>query len=459
MSQPYQVYADIEGNLNVMDGIVIDRLTGAIFRTGQGVAFGHGAAAREYLAAAPAASSADADFVGGSTRNLLGSGLATAAGFWRAERPGEWRLGGLLLVVTGPSAATISDATNVVAILSTGGTAPVGNYPSTTYGAATYNATAAFTVALAEEQGAPGPLPPDAEVSISEGTAMGGVFEAVDTVNYVSVANADWTILVLATGEARMFYQATRVATRVAGSPYDPDGTYVAEASAYFYNPQEPEQEPLADLPETNPFGILTLTYSWPATPDLDNTTRFLGESVGYGTGFAGTYLTHSGDDTDPAGSEVVTVDLAQAWADGEIETEADIVCFADWFPPRGGSGPATLDISYSLGGTLSLTIHPGSTATPATTFVRAIRVTAAGAIQTPTAVWYAEVRRIARPPREGVVYIELTETAGLLTSVAGPFLATTMPASGSGVFRFPLAISDGAGGIEQVFSGTLVWG
>lgn len=459
MRLPYQVYADIEGNLNVMDGLVIDRLTGGIFRTGQGVVFGHDAPDRGYNSVAAATSSGDADFVGGSTRNLVGSGLAAAAGFYRAERPDEWRLGEFLLVVTGPSAATISDGTDVVAILSSGGAAPVGSYLATSYGEATYNASATFTLTLAAEQGAPGPLPPDAEVFISDGTAMGGLFEAVDTANYVSAVDPDWTLLVLATGEARMFYQATLVATRADGSPYDPDGTYVAEPSAYFYNPVEPEQEDLEELAAVNPFGILTLTYSWPATPDLDNTTTFLGETVGYPGPYSATYMTHSGDDTSAAGSEVVTIDLAAAWTAGDIETEADIECAADWYPISGGSGPATLDISYSLGGTLSLTIHPGSTATPATTFVRAIRVTAAGGIETPTGVWYAEVRRIARPPREGVVYIELTETASVLTSVAGPFLATAMPASSGGVFRFPLALSDGAGGLEQVFTGTLVWG
>lgn len=129
-------------------------------------------------------------------------------------------------------------------------------------------------------------------------------------------------------------------------------------------------------------FGLVTITYSWPSLPDLDTRTGFLGDVVGFGYGYSprsGQYMKWSGDNQGVAGDEVVIIDLATAWHDGLITTHADISCGADWYPPRGGKGPATMKVVHSIGGTTKILfdgpIYPGSTATPATTVVYRLRV------------------------------------------------------------------------------------
>ena len=128
-------------------------------------------------------------------------------------------------------------------------------------------------------------------------------------------------------------------------------------------------------------FGLVTITYSWPSLPDLDTRTEFLGNVVGYGYQRGGRYTTWSGDDQEIAGDEVVVIDLAAAWRDGLITTHADISCGADWYPPRGGKGPAMMKVVHSIGSTTKTLfngpIYPGSTATPATTVVYQLRITA----------------------------------------------------------------------------------
>lgn len=463
MRAQFQTYADLEGNLHVVDGIVIDAGTGALFRLNADTEFGVDAPGEVYREIGRVAEVTGAEFIGGSGRNLIcsGGGAGLPNGFFRPEIADAWRNGGFYLEVTGASAATISDGTDVVAVLTTGGTAPVGNYDSTTYGHYTYAASVPFVLAIAAEAGGPGAVP-DATVEIHAGSAIGGDYTAVDAANYVSTVDADWTIALQASGDGWLKYQAATVAIRTGGTRFDPAGYYEAVEAAYFYNPVELDDDEALDLEDVNPFGILTITYSWPATPDLDNTTEFLGATVGYVFGDAGPYyapyMTHDGDDTSASGSEVVTIDLAAAWTAGDIETVADILCKADWYPPSGGSGPATLDISYSLGGSLSLTIDPGLTASPATTFVRAIRVMADGTISSLDDAWAATVRRIPQPTRPGTVYIAITEASGAVTAATGPHFATTMPASGSGVFNIPIALSDGAGLVEQLVTGAIIW-
>lgn len=459
MRPQFSVYSDLEGNLHVVDGVVIDAATGAIFRLSADTEFGVDVPGDSYREIGRVAELTGAEFSGGSGRNLLcsGGGAGLPNGFFRPEIADAWRNGGFYLEVTGPSAATISDATDVVAVLTTGGTAPVGNYDSTTYGHDTYAASVPFVLAIAAEDGGPGAVP-DASVEIHAGTAVGGDFTPVDASNYVSAVDPDWTIALQASGDGWLKHLSDTVAIRTGGTAFDPAGYYEAVEAAYFYHPVVPDDDEALDLAEVNPFGILTITYAWPATPDLDNTTTFLGETVGYPGPYSGTYMTHSGDDTSAAGSEVVTIDLGAAWIAGDIETVADVLCAADWYPPSGGSGPATLDISYSLGGSLSLTINPGVSATPATTFVRAIRVLADGSLSSPDDAWAATVRRIPQPTREGVVYVSITEAAGAVTAATGPHFATAMPASGSGVFNIPIALSDGAGLVEQIVTGAIIW-
>ncbi len=464
MRLPYQVYADLDGNLSVMDGVVIVGRTGAIFHTAGAGNFFHDAPDLDYSVLTKVVGKGSALFGGGSGRNLvLAGGPNVLCGFFRPQVVDHFSNGPFLLVVTGPSAATISDGTAAVAELTTGGTAPVGNYLATSYGETTYNSDSAFTLTASAEEGGPGAVP-NAGIEIFGGTAQGGIYTAVDAANYVSAVDSNWTLFIDPSGEARLKYLTEVIAVRAAGLNYDPAGLYASTTAGERYRAAAQAMPGATDVPDTNPFGILTLVCSWPATPDLDIGVEFLGDIAGFGHsspstgGSVGPFMMWSGDDTTPGGSETVVIDLAAAWDAGAIETFADVMARADWYPPNGGTGPATLAITYSLpGADTTVSIYPASV-TPATSVVAALRILADGTISQTHAPWTATVRRVRQPTRAGTVYIQLTEAAGVLTAVAGPFLATVMPISTATDFYFPLALSDGTGGIEQLHVGSLVW-
>ena len=135
-----------------------------------------------------------------------------------------------------------------------------------------------------------------------------------------------------------------------------------------------------------NPFGILTIYYSWREQPDLDTGTSFLGRTVGYG--HSGRfevvpYMSFTGDDVEVGGYERVDINLGDAWAAGAIDGVANIYLAADWYPnadddpetlpnPNPGSGPASVSVTYSLanGPVQEKTIFPGTGVTPAVTAV-----------------------------------------------------------------------------------------
>lgn len=318
----------------VANGWVDQLRTGVRLAVGNGGEFSELRTADDGSAYQRAAGPMGATFVGGSGRNLVLSGLPPALsgtqppiGFFVPTAADVFAAGDFTLEVTGPSAATISDGVGVVAILSTGGTAPEGDYDSTTYGEETYNFTVdpgpvivghAFTLTADAEEGGGG-VAPDVQALISAGTAQGGSYAAATPWHFVSVADADWTIDVASDGSAEMLHLTDVVASRAIGQPGDAAGAYEATT-----------------------------------------------------LGRAGYNLT----DVEPV--------------DGEA--------------------------------------------------------------------WRAWVGTTGRAPRVGTIYIEATEAAGVLDSVAGPFFATTMPASAGDTYRVPIAVSDGYS-VGQMHEGLLLWG
>lgn len=458
MPSQFQVSTDARGDILAADGAVIDRSTGTVFIVGANDGHaGVGGPAPTLDDAQEIPGITGSVLLGGSGRNVIVSGHGGALdGIYRPERPGFWSKGGFVLEVTDSSAATIRDATDVIAELTTGGLAPGGSYVASSYGETTYNGSTAFTLTGTKEDGWPG-APNSIELTISEGLAQGGIYTTTDGVNYVSDADANWTLVVNADGTADLKYLTEIIATRDHGDGFDPCGEYLATAAGKMLNPEFSDELP-TDESETNPFGVLTIVYSWSGSPDLDTTTKFLNGDVGYPPPDIADYMTFTGDNTS-TGEETVTIDLAAAWDDGVISTHADVLCMADWYP-SGSSGPATLTVSYSLGGTPSVsTIFPGpGPHTPASTQVAAIRVTAAGAYAPTGADWKATVRAIRKFPTEGVVYIAIASSGGAITGVTGPIFAATLPTSGGGTFYYTLATSDGAGKLTQVHAGPLLW-
>jgi len=460
MSQQYQVFVDARGDLSIADGVVIDAGTGAVISVGDG-------AVKSGISGSPAPMLDDAVeipaiqgviLLGGSGRNVIVTGLGVMSGIYRPSRPGIWTMGVFILQVTGATTATISDPYAVVAEASTA-SVPAGVYEATSHGQYTYNGGDAFNLTVETETGWPG-APSNIEVEISEGTAVGGSYTTTDGVNYVSAADANWTLVLNADGSAEMFYLGVVVARRASGPVDDPCGIYYSTPEGSYLNPEFPDIEE-GEPSETNPFGTLTIAYSWNGEPDLDTTTYFLDESVGYPGPYDVPYMTHSGDNVTTGGPETVVIDLAQAWEEGAIYTYADVLGAADWFPNANGSGPASCIVTYDLPGApgtpVTYTLHPGSS-TPASTPAIALRIHADASISLHGGEWMATVTILRRAPRAGVVYISVTENEATVSEVAGPIFAATMPAAEGGVTHFPIATSDGAGGLKQIHAGSLVW-
>jgi hypothetical protein len=126
----------------------------------------------------------------------------------------------------------------------------------------------------------------------------------------------------------------------------------------------------------------LAITYDWRGTgqADLDTKTEAFGEAVGYACGDSGTYVlwlaggNGSTDDTSTDGYERVDVRVDQARTDGLWTSSYNIGCFAGWYEPAEGSGPATLRVTYR-GETKTKTISPGTQSECAATSVATITV------------------------------------------------------------------------------------
>ncbi len=473
MNPAFQIYVDAAGDLHAAEGTVIDRATHAVFSVA--VAFpaantGAAGALASHRAALVEIPTGDGlILLGGSGRNIVLSGHVDFQGVWRPGRPGIWSRNRFTLTVTDPSAATITDGVDLVAVLSAGGAAPAGDYVATTYGETTYNATAAFTLTAVTETGWPG-APVNVEGEISEGTARDGLFTTTDGVNFVSDIDANWTIVVAADGSAEYRYDGVAMAIRASGLDDDACGIYAATAAGKLLNPRPPEDDPDPlefDEDAVNPFGLLTLTYNWSGAPDLDIGVSFLDLTAGFGHsspstgGPVGPYMTWTGDNTTTGGPETVVIDLAAAWDTGDISTFADVLAEADWYPTTGGSGPASLTVTYDLPGAAGTPVthllHPGQL-TPATTDALSLRILAAGSVAATGDDWTVTVRAIRRVPVAGVVSLAITETAGAVTAVADPVFSATLPADVGDVIHYTLATSDGSGGVRQSHSGPLVW-
>lgn len=69
-------------------------------------------------------------------------------------------------------------------------------------------------------------------------------------------------------------------------------------------------------------------------------------------------------------------------------------------------------------------------------------------------------VNRATAAPLEGWIYLKVTESApGVPSAVDGPFFATALPANADPIYYVPIAYSDGAGGIDQIQEGAILWG
>ncbi|MBB5353166.1 hypothetical protein HNR46_003420 [Haloferula luteola] len=121
---------------------------------------------------------------------------------------------------------------------------------------------------------------------------------------------------------------------------------------------------------------VLKILYTWPSSQrDLDTTTTFLGESVGYASASSSEYLIWTGDDTGSGGLEQVTCLISQAAEDAVLPSSFVVSAKAGWYEPAGGSGPAYLEMYLEnpqtgvlYGPRNQLTIQPGTQSGAAST-------------------------------------------------------------------------------------------
>lgn len=261
----FTCWLDKQGDLFVQDGTVLQARTGVVILVGSGGDFSETSINRSNDELVPATQALGATLVGGSGRNLHATGLPprtsgapVPTGWWRPTVPGQWTNGTFTLTVNGPSDAKISDGTDVIALLTTGGTAPMGDYDSTTYGTDTYGEIVAlvpqpFTLPVtAEEGGILGEIP-GAVVEISGGAAEDAnqFYVALDATSYEGATDPDWTIAVLGDGSAELRYQGDVMAIREAGLAYDPAGVFTATELGVTEFP--PVIEELPDDPDSDP--------------------------------------------------------------------------------------------------------------------------------------------------------------------------------------------------------------
>lgn len=126
----------------------------------------------------------------------------------------------------------------------------------------------------------------------------------------------------------------------------------------------------------------LEIKYGWEGTgmSDLDTKTSAFTESVGWSCGDSGLYVlwlpgsSGSQDDRSMNGYERINVRVDAARTDSLWTSSYNVECYAGWYSPAGGSGPALLTATYR-GVTKSQSISPGSQDNCASTHVATITV------------------------------------------------------------------------------------
>ena len=225
--------------------------------------------------------------------------------------------------------------------------------------------------------------------------------------------------------------------------------------------------------PNVYVLGKFTLTVTGPSAATIsDGTNTVAGLSAG-GTAPVGAFLSTSYGQTTYNGGTVFTLTfVVEQGAPGTIQTYAasvsdgsgyagifSAVTAVTWV----GATDSNWTIVVNSDGTADL-IHSGTilasrSAAGNCDASGVYEANAAGmTAYNSGAAWRAYLQVVPVAPRSGFVYVKVSETAGVLTSVSGPFLATALPANTSTDFYVPVALSDGLGGLLQIHTGLLIW-
>jgi hypothetical protein len=280
---------------------------------------------------------------------------------------------------------------------------------ATSYGEATYNGSAGFTFDAEFEGDIAGR---GCAVAVTAGTAQEGIYSWA---GWQAWASNDWGITIDGTGEASWSDGTGVVAVRTAdsGKLYDPSGPY--ELTTY----------------GRETYGVATPATSGEASAGTVPDQDFVLASD------AGGIETHNGT-TDPS----YYVELDTATGDAIIYDGTGAIC------ERLGGATADIDGSYL------------STDYGAATYNGEAAFTYDIATANVAAAFEVAVSGLEKFSLEGYVYVVLQVDSGTneLEGIEGPFFAATLPANTSTAKSFPIAKSDGAGVVDQIQIGPIIW-
>ncbi|MCH9834520.1 hypothetical protein K0U83_02610 [bacterium] len=237
MSDQFQTWLDVEGNLYMQGGTLIAIPNHATDPTEVYTLSEVGAL---NIADTPAPfrivpQLGGQAFVGGSGRNVITAGTVSGTnapvGYFRQLSELEWadQYGSVITFDPSDGSAVMEDSTDTIATMPAGAatTAPYGTFTATTYGEDTYNGGSGFTLASSYEGRTEWP---SLTIEVDGGTAQTGVYSSTGWGAWWSDDDNDWTVTVATDGSAEISDNTDVVATRATGADGIGDGVYISTA-------------------------------------------------------------------------------------------------------------------------------------------------------------------------------------------------------------------------------------
>lgn len=245
MSDQFQTWLDVEGNLYMQGGSLVDisASPSAVFQITSGKVIALDQNFEQFKTINPLGGQF---FVGGSGRNVITAGTVSGTnapvGYFRQFSELEWvdQYGSVITFDPSDGSAVMENDVDTIATMPAGAAtiAPYGTFTATTYGEDTYNGGIGFTLASTYEGRTEWP---SLTIEVDGGTAQTGVYSSTGWGAWWSDDDNDWTVTVATDGSAEISDNTDVVAERATGADGAGDGVYIATAyGKTTYNGGEP---------------------------------------------------------------------------------------------------------------------------------------------------------------------------------------------------------------------------